>query len=184
MRRGLVYLLGAAFLTLIICVAWWTSGTELPPTVEPYAVRDGDTAESIAEAFEISADRLAATNGASLDSFRPESGQVILVPPPETSSVDVWTVHGIGVAAEVLGVLMSFWLALVAGLLPAGLRREVLGIGLALGIASYAASQGVAPESPQLTPQFVFGAIKDGFAWSAAFPLFASAFGLTRSGGK
>ncbi len=178
MKQGLLYLLGAILLVLIVSVAWWSREMERDLAPRLYTVGEGETAETIATDLGVGAADLAAANNATVEEFKPRPGHVILVPAPELSALDVWKAHLTGLVAEVLGVLMSFWLALVAGLLPATYRRQILGIALVLGVASYAASHGIATGAPQLTPQFVFGAIKDGFAWSAAFPLFARAFGF------
>ncbi len=184
MTRWLVYALAALFLALIISVAWWTLSVTEGAEATMYTVQAADTAHSIADDFGVDAGTLAVANDSTIAGFEPKEGEVIAIPPVSQEQPSVWVVHSIGLTAEVVGVLMSFWLALVAGLLPADLRGQILGIGLVLGLASYAAAQGVAPGDPQLTPQFVFGAVKDGFAWSAAFPLFATAFGLVRSLGR
>lgn len=180
MRHALLYLLAAIFLVLIVSVAWWTREFVSRVEVELYTVPVGQTVESMAGELGVTPEELAVANDKTVATFKPQPGQEIRVPPREPTAVDIWKVHIVGLLAEALGVLMSFWLAIVAGLLPTGLRRQILGIALVLGIASYAAVQGIAPGEPQLTPQFVFMAIKDGFAWSAAFPLFARAFGFTR----
>jgi LysM repeat protein len=184
MTRGLIYLLAAIFLSLIISIAVWTIRATESQGPGVYTVKQGESAESIAESLGVTTAQLAEANDASATGFDPQPGEVIKVPAPAADQPSVWVVHAIGVCAEMVGVLLSFWLALVAGLLPKGLRTQVLGISVALGIASYAAAQGVAPGDPLLTPQFVFAAIKDGFAWSAAFPMFAAAFGLARAVGK
>lgn len=184
MTRWLVYFLAIVFLALIISVAWWTLNITEGAQATVYTVQPSDTVQSIADGFSLDADTLAAANDSKVADFEPQPGDVIVIPPSSQVQQSVWTVHAIGLTAEVVGVLMSFWLALVAGLLPAELRGQILAISFVLGLASYAAAQGVAPGDPQLTPQFVFGAVKDGFAWSAAFPLFAAAFGLVKSLGR
>jgi hypothetical protein len=177
-RQALLYLLAAVFLALIVSVAWWTREVRLGPAATVYEVQSGDTPAAIAERFEVSPAALAEANEAPPGAFAPRPGDEILIPAPASAPLAVWGVHGVGLVAEVVGVLMSFWLALVAGLLPARVRGQILGIGLVLGLASYAAGQAVAEADPRLTPQFVFESIKDGFTWAAAFPLFARAFGV------
>ena len=66
----------------------------------------------------------------------------------------------------------------IMGLVPKSIRGQILGISLVLGIASYSAAMATRVVNPPLTPQFVFGAVKDGFVWAAAFPMFARAFGM------
>jgi len=160
MRSALLYLLAAVFLVLIVSVAWWSREFVVPAVARiHYVAQPGDTLPKIATEHGLSPAVVAKANGFDEGMQGVEPGTEIVIPPAPKSATDVWGAH-------------------LAGLLPSHLRGQVLGIGLVLGVASYAATQSAATGSPDLTPQFVFGAIKDGFAWSAAFPLFARAFGL------
>jgi len=86
--------------------------------------------------------------------------------------------HAFGLISELVGVFLSMWLTRTAGLLPKRLQRQILGISVAIAIVSYAGGRyAVADALPSLSPQFVFQAIKDGFAWSTSLPLFAKALG-------
>lgn len=179
MRSALLYVLAAVCLALIVSVAWWSREVTLrsvQPT--PYAVRGGDTITSIARDQGLSPGVVAELNNMEVE-HPLTPGQKIQLPAKETAPPNMWLVHAAGLGAEILGVLMSFWLSLVAGLLPAGFRKQVLGISAVLGLASYAAGHAADTTALDLTPQFVFRAITDGFAWSSAFPLFARAFGIT-----
>jgi hypothetical protein len=180
MRKGLLYVLAAIFLVVIVSVAWWSLAAQQKAGGGTYTVQPGDTVASVTKQFGVSATALADANGITPTALpmKMTPGQTIEVPPTEQTSVDVWKTHLVGLTAEIVGVLMSFWLAMAGGLLPREIRRQVLGISLVLGVAAYSANQGVAPGTPQLTPQFIFNAIANGFAWSAAFPLFARAFGI------
>ncbi len=183
MRAAALYLVGAVLLVAIVSIAWWTRGF-LPPPPAPDAVRTtytaqaGDTVDSVAASLDVEAQALADANDKSSTTAALAPGETLDVPAPAPSLVDTWKVHGVGLGAQILGVLLSFWLSILTGVLPkTPLRRQVLGISLVLGIASYASAQAVAGDA-RLTPQFVFGAIKDGFLWSAAFPMFARVLGV------
>ena len=121
--------------------------------------------------------RVAEANDLPSTDSQPQPGTALTVPAPETTTWSEWGTHLLGLAGTVLGVFMSLWLALVAGLLPKPIRRQLLGISLVLGISSYAASAAVAGPV-LLTPAYIFGTIKDGFAWAAAFPMLARALGI------
>lgn len=183
MRAAALYLAAAVLLVVIVSVAWWTRGF-LPAPPAPDAVRTtytaqaGDTIESVAGSMSIDPAALADANDKTSTTAALQAGEELEVPPATPSLVDTWKVHGVGLAAQILGVLLSFWLSILTGVLPkTPLRRQILGISLVLGIASYASAQAVAGDA-QLTPQFVFGAVKDGFLWSAAFPMFARVLGV------
>jgi hypothetical protein len=101
---------------------------------------------------------------------------------PSGAQDSVWLVHVVGLLSETFGVFLSFYLARAAGMVPQRLRGQILTLSLVLGIASYATTNAAAIVTPTLTPPFVFSAIKDGFVWAAAFPMFASAFGMADEG--
>ncbi len=185
MRKAALYLAAGLCLMLIVSLAWWTRDfmphvpADAVETVTRYTVQTGDTAATIASAFEVAPIQLAEANAmADPAQLEIKPGQVLLVPQAEHSLTSTWGAHLGGLGAEVLGVLLSFWLAAMAGVLPKHIRRQILGISLALGIVSYAAAQAVAVKQATLTPQFVFAAIKDGFMWAAAFPMLAQVLGI------
>jgi LysM repeat protein len=173
-----LYLLAAVFLAAIISLAWWTRLAETPRVHE---VRTGETLDGIADEYEVSPADLAEANDDTVSTIVIEPGETLVVPTTPPSGLDVWYAHAAGLGAEILGVLLSFWLALIAGMTPSGYRKQILGISVVLGIASYASTWAVTDAVPLLTPRFVFSALKDGFAWSAAFPMFAAAFGFGRA---
>jgi len=177
-RSALLYLLAAVFLAAIVSLAWWTWLTEAPRLHE---VRAGETLDGIAQEYEVSPADLAEANDDTVSTIVIEPGETLKVPPPPPSVLNMWSAHAAGLGAEILGVLLSFWLALIAGMAPAGYRKQIFGISVVLGIASYASTWAVTDAVPLLTPRFVFSALKDGFAWSAAFPMFAAAFGFGRA---
>jgi len=175
MRKGILYLFAAGALVLIVSIGWWTRDYLQQ---QKYIVQLGDTVVSIAAELEVSPRDLATANGASPENLPLEPGDELIVPAPSATSLAVWRTHGVGVAGEILGVFMSLWLALVAGLLPKTIRRQILGISLVLGLTSYATIYAVVPAPLSLTPAFLFATIKDGFAWAAAFPMLARALGI------
>jgi hypothetical protein len=178
MKTALLYVLGGLMLALVVSVAWWTR-LVVEPT--PHQIAAGETVVGISRDRGVTMEAIAEANNLSVGQLEAlDTGEIVAIPPRTPSGLDVWKVHGVGLGAEILGVLLSFWLALVAGLLPKGYRQQMFGISAALGLASYAGSHAVAAETPLLTPEFVFGSVKDGFAWAAAFPLFASVFGVSR----
>lgn len=185
MRQAALYAAAALCLILIVSLAWWTRDflpavpAEAVETVTRYTVQEGDNATAIAQAFRVAPQALAEANEqADPLKLTVQPGQVLLVPQAEPSLGTVWKVHLGGLGAEILGVLLSFALAAMAGALPSHIRRQILGISLVLGIVSYAAAQAVATKEAALTPQFVFGALKDGFMWAAAFPMLAQVLGI------
>lgn len=186
MRAATLYIAAAICLVLIVSMAWWTREfIPLPPdpsaveTTVRYEVQAGDSAEAIAEGFKIDLGELTAANPSSMAGDAPlQPGETLVIPMPDAGLLSTWGVHGLGLLAELVGVLLSFWLAAMTGILPKTVRRQVFGIAAVLAIVSYAASQSVAAENPLVTPQFVFGALKDGFMWSAAFPMLARLLGI------
>lgn len=185
MRRAALYLAAALCLVLIVSLAWWTREfiprvpQDAVETTTHYTVQEGDSTALIAEAFQVAPADLAKANAmADPAQLQVTPGQVLLVPQPAPSLTSTWGAHLGGLGAEVLGVLLSFWLAAMAGVLPRHIRKQILGISLALGLVSYAAAQAVAVKEAALTPQFVFAAIKDGFMWAAAFPMLAQVLGI------
>ncbi len=185
MKQAALYAAAALCLILIVSLAWWNRDfmpavpAEAVETVTRYTVQDGDDLAGIATSFRVAPQALAEANDqADPVKLRVQPGQVLLVPEPEPTLGAVWKVHLGGLGAEILGVLLSFALAAMAGALPRQIRRQILGISLVLGIVSYAAAQAVATKEALLTPQFVFAAIKDGFMWAAAFPMLAQVLGI------
>ncbi|MFQ5460241.1 MAG: LysM peptidoglycan-binding domain-containing protein [Anaerolineae bacterium] len=178
MKSALLNGLAAVFLAAIAAVAWSTHGLPPAPVDHPYTVASGDTAPSIAGDADLSLTELAEANASTAASFRPVPGQVIIIPAPKPTLSDEIAIHGAGLAAEIVGVIMSLWLAFFTGLLAKGHRRQIVAISLVLGVASYAADQAGGTRVPAVTPSFLFAALRDGFAWSAAFPMFARALGL------
>ena len=185
MRAVTLYLAAAACLILIVSMAWWTR--EFIPTPDPdtvkttmsYTVQTGDSVESIAEDFHVDAEVLAEANiGRLSPGSEVEPGQTVVIPEPDSGLIDIWGVHGLGLLAELIGVLLSFWLSAMIGILPKRVRGQIFGIAAVLAIVSYAASQSISSANPLLTPQFIFGALKDGFMWSAAFPMLARLIGI------
>ncbi len=179
MRKGILYLFAAAALALIISVAWWTREyVARHYESQVHTVQAGETAEGIANDYGVTLDELASANDAQPEAMSVTPGEPIVVPIPSPTPVNEWLTHLIGLGGTVLGVLMSLWLALVAGLLPKRIRGQVLGISLVLGVASYASTYAVVQGPVLLTPTFLFIAIRDGFAWAAAFPMLARALGI------
>ncbi len=183
MRSATLYVAAALCLVLIVSLAWWTRDfIPLPPEPDAlttqYTLQEGDSPESVAEAFRVSEAALAEANAAaSIDQLPGAAGSTIVIPGGRDLA-RTWGVHAAGLLFELIGVLLSFWLAAMVGLLPRSVRAQVFGISLVLAIVSYAASQSVATSNPLLTPQFLFGALKDGFLWSAAFPMLAKLLGI------
>jgi hypothetical protein len=177
MRQGILYIFAALALVLIVSVAWWTRES-IDRNTRVYTVQPGDTEETIAEDHNVSRAQLATANDADVGEMELQPGATIILPVISPTAPEVWITHLVGIGGEMLGVFMSLWLALVAGLLPKHIRRQVLGISVVLGIVSYATTRAVLPDAVLLTPAFLFAAIKDGFAWAAAFPLLARALGI------
>ncbi len=175
MKAAVLYVLAGLMLALIVSVAWWTRLAEKP---SEHTVRQGETIETLAADFGVEPELIARTNGTTVDEFNIRPGEPVLVPAVPATGSGVWLAHGAGIVAEIGGVLLSFWLALVAGIVVRGYRQQILGISVALGIASYAASHAGVDQAIAITPGFLFASMKDGFMWAAAFPLFAAAFGM------
>lgn len=182
-RAAALYLVAAVMLVVIVSVAWATRSSMpvLPPNAvqTTYIAQPGDTIASVAESLDVAPEALVEANDLPATTTSLQQGQEIEVPADAPTWRQSAGVHGAGILAQILGVFMSFWLSILTGILPkTPIRRQVLGMSLVLGLASYAAAQSVATETAHLTPQFLFSAIKDGFLWSAAFPMFARALGI------
>jgi LysM repeat protein len=178
MSKTMLYLFAALAIVLMVSVAWWTREYMTKHLPQVYVVQAGDTPQTIAEAKKVTAEDLASANDAQPDAWIIVPGKPITIPPPKTTAVDEWWTHLVGLGGTILGVFMSLWLALIAGLLPKPIRRQVLGISLVLGLTSYATTHAVAGPVVLLSPAFLFASIKDGFAWAAAFPMLARALGI------
>ena len=181
MRQATLYVFAAAALVLIVSVAWWTREsvrTTVAVDTVQYTVQPGDTVEKIAKDHGVTLAALLTANNLPPGDVTLTPDQPIVVPPKPADVKTVWLTHLLGMSGEVLGVLMSLWLALVAGMLPKHIRRQVLGIAVVVGIVSYASTHVVVGEPVLLSPTFLFIAIKDGFAWAAAFPMLARAIGI------
>lgn len=177
MRQGLLYVFAALALVLIVSVAWWTKSS-LEQDARTYTVQAGDTELDIALDHSVSVTDLAVANNAEVGKIPVETGKVLAIPSPSPTPVTVWFTHLVGILGVMLGVFMSLWLALAAGLLPKPIRKQVLGISMVVGLVSYASTYAVVSQDVVLTPTFLFIAIKDGFAWAAAFPMLARALGI------
>ncbi|MEO8085133.1 MAG: LysM domain-containing protein [Ardenticatenales bacterium] len=186
MKALALYLLAVLFLVLIAFTGWtgWrgvpvAGGHILHETaVQTMTVGEGgDTVPGVAEKLGVSADELAKANDLATTASLP-AGTELTVPASSRGWQSLLGTHSAGLGAEFLGVFMSFWLALAIGIIPKGYRVQIFSISFVLALASYAAAQAGAAGNPDLSPQFLFGAIKDGFAWSTAFPMFAWALGI------
>lgn len=178
MKGALLYILAGLMLVLIVSVAWWERLAEQP---SEHIVRQGETLTSISTDLGVEPGAIADANGVEVNEIIIRPGVTILVPKVPTTGTGVWLAHGAGIIAEITGVLLSFWLGLVAGIVPRGYRQQILGISAALGVASYAANYAGTDQAISITPGFLFTSIKDGFMWAAAFPLFAAAFGMRQN---
>lgn len=192
MKALALYVLALAFLAAIAFIGWtgWrgapVGGGLTVRTVPMQTVKigqGGDTLPGVAEQLGVSAEALAQANDLATTA-QLAAGTELTVPPTEPEWQRLLGTHAAGLGAEFLGVFMSFWLALAVGIIPKGYRVQIFGISFVLAFASYAAVQAGAIGNPEMTPQFLFGAVKDGFAWSTAFPMFAWALGIReRKGG-
>lgn len=186
MKALALYLLALLFLLLIAFIGWtgWrgvpVSGGHIlrESAVQTVTVGEGGaTLPGVAEKLGVSAEALAKANDLATTANLP-AGTELTVPPAPHGWQTLLGTHSAGLGAEFLGVFMSFWLALAVGIIPKGYRVQIFSISFVLAFASYAAAQAGAIGDPELTPQFLFGAVKDGFAWSTAFPMFAWALGI------
>lgn len=186
MKALALYILAAGFLAVIALFGWmgWR-GAPLGGGLTMHASalqtvtigQGGDTVPGVAAKLGVTAEELAKANDlaatASLD-----AGDELTVPQADTDGLALLSTHAAGLGATFVGVFMSFWLALAVGIVAKGYRPQIFSMSLVLALASYAASQAGAAGPPVLTPPFLFEAIKDGFAWSSAFPMFAWALGI------
>lgn len=182
MRSALLYIIAAAFLALIVSVAWWTREF-VGPTPDPaamqvtYTAQAGDTLDSVAESMKIPPADLAAANDLPATNAPLTPGTTLTVPVAESSYFATWGVHLAGLGAVIVGVLLSFTLARLTGVMPKRASRQILGVSLIIGLAAYSAAHAVGP-NPAFTPQFVFTSLQIGFMWAAAFPMVARALGM------
>ncbi len=162
---------------LIIAATSWSTWMTVPPPAGWYhVVQAGETLASIALKYGVTVEALAQANDITpTEDVYP--GQSLLIPERRISRLEEWGVHLLGLGGEAVGVFISLWLTRAAGLLPNHVRRQIVGISLAIALVSYATSQAAQRGAAILSPQFLFQTIKDGFAWSTSLPLFAKAFG-------
>jgi len=187
MKALALYVLALGFLAVIAFVGWsgWR-GARLDrglvvhtTTMQVVEIgKGGDTLPGIAAELGVTVDDLKLANATLSPTAILTEGTEVTVPPEAMTWQKLLGTHSAGLGAEFLGVFLSFWLALVVGILPKGYRAQMFGISFVLALASYAAMQAGVVGNPEMTPQFLFGAIKDGFAWSSAFPMFAWALGF------
>lgn len=192
MKALALYVLATGFLIVIGLIGW--SGWRGAPlggglTMHASALHTvtvgegGDTIPGVAGKLGISAESLAKANDLAATATL-DAGTELTVPPEATDWREAFSTHAAGLGAAFIGVFMSFWLSLAVGIVAKGYRAQIFSISFVLALASYAATQASAAGQPVLTPQFLFASIKDGFAWSSAFPMFAWALGIRdRKGG-
>lgn len=186
MKALALYVLATAFLIVIGLVGWsgWRGAplggglTLHASSLQTVTIGEGgDTVPGVADRLGVSADALAKANDLAATATL-DAGAELTVPPEATDWRKAFSTHAAGLGAAFIGVFMSFWLSLAVGIVAKGYRAQILGISFVLALASYAATQASAAGQPVLTPQFLFASIKDGFAWSSAFPMFAWALGI------
>jgi len=192
MKALALYVLAAGFLIVIGVIGWsgWRGAplggglTLHASSLQTVTIGEGgDTVPGVADKLGVSADALAKANDLAATATL-DAGAELTVPPDASDWREVWSTHLAGIGAAFVGVFMSFWLSLAVGIVAKGYRAQIFSISFVLALASYAATQASAAGQPVLTPQFLFASIKDGFAWSSAFPMFAWALGIRdRKGG-
>jgi hypothetical protein len=175
MSRRLLAL--AAGLMAVVLLVGWATAVQRDRYLS--GIRAQETLAHVVAAYELSADDLMRADGLGVTLTAVPEGKLLIDPAPAASLSSVWGVHAVGMLAEVAGVLMSFWLARAAGMVPQRLKGQILGLSLILGVVSYSTAHATSVVGPVLTPQHLFASLKDGFVWAAAFPMFGRAFGLS-----
>ena len=177
-RAGGVHLLIGLLLVFLIVDAGLATWLLTPPLTRSYVVQPGETVVDIADRFSVHEQAIV-----QLNRLRPgsivQSGQVLLIPMAPLGPFLQWGLQLVGVLGTLAGVLISAWLCSLCGLLPTGAKAQITGISLAVAIIHYVVIQVSGSNVPAvITPLFVLGAIKDGFAWSSLLHLVSKALGF------
>lgn len=176
-RGGLYWAIGLLLIFVIIDVALAT-WLITPPGHLTHVVQPGDTVDAVAARYHLHPQVLMEAN-----SLRPGEGlvdrQALSIPTAPLAPFSEWELQLIGLGSTLLGVWISFSMANMTGLLPGYLRGRILTVSLAVALVSYATIQASRGE-PQtaISPMFILGCIKDGFAWSVSVPLLGKLLGL------
>ena len=164
-----------AFLAVDVALATWLL---TPPLSRQYLVQPGETLADVARLTRTHEQIILEAN-----SLRPgtvlQPGQMLSIPTPPLGPLLNLPVQFAGLAGTLLGVLMSFWLCRLAGLMPADYAGRILGVTLFVSAVSYLAGQAAARQMiTNVTPMFVLDSARAAFAWSVSVPLMASALGF------
>jgi LysM repeat protein len=182
-KRGDIYLLAALLLLFLVIDIGQATWLLTPPLTRKYVVQPGETLADVAGRYHVAGAAILQASGLH-SGIAVEPGLVLSIPLPALASLRQWNVQWVGLLGTLVGAALSFWLALVTGLLPRSARFRIFAISLALALIGYAALQVSSSEVPAIiTPLFVFDAIKDGFAWSISVPLLAKALGFAPATG-
>lgn len=177
--RGNVYLVaGLALLILVLYIAQAT-WLATPPVTRKYIVQPGETLGGISERYGVHPQGILQASG-----LRPgvpvEVGQILTIPLLALAPLRQWNVQWAGVLGTLLGVLAGLGLAHFSGLLRRGTRGLIIVVAVILAFVNYASTQVTSAQlQAAATPEFVFNAATDGFAWSTLLPLLFAAIGLS-----
>ena len=173
-----IYLLIALLLLFLIIDIGLATWVLAPPLTRQYIVQPDETVADIANKYHLHEQVIVQSND-----LRPgnlvQPGQVLSIRvTPLTPFLD-WQLQLVGLAGTLVGVLISFWVCHLSGLLPRGLGGRVISLSLAVAVVNYVIIQASSSAMPAaITPLFVLNSVKDGFAWSTGLLLLAKALGI------
>lgn len=175
-RIGGTYVLIALLLVFLIVDVGLANWLLTPPLLRKHLVQPGETVASIASRYEIHPQALIEVNDL-LPGTMLGPGEVVSVPSPPLAPLLDWEAPLVGLAATVVGAIIGLWLCHLSALLPAGVGFPLAGLAVPivhLIIVQLSSNQAY----PTLTPLSALNWVKDGFAWSVAPILLATALGL------
>jgi len=180
-KGGGIYFLIGLLLIFLIIDAGLATRLLTPSLTRSYVVQPGETLADIADKFKVHEQVIVQKNR-----LRPgspvQSGQVLWIPMSPLGPLLQWELQLVGIAGTLVGVLVSFWLSNLSGLLPKDANVAIMGSSLAVAIIHYAVIQVSGSEMPAvITPLFALNSVKDGFAWSTVLLLLSRALGFGRA---
>jgi len=174
MRSALLILFAILLVVGIGAGAWWARQAAQPlshtvasgETLANVAMRYGVTPSELAEANELGVDK-------GIDTLKLPIGTALSVPRHAATQRDVMVAYGIGLLAEVGGLLVAYILALMVGILARRRRRQALSLAILVGLVSYVITVAARVDAPPTVPALVSWSLRDGFTCAGLIVMFS-----------
>lgn len=175
-RIGSTYVLIALLLIFLIIDVGLANWLLSPPVLQKHLVQPGETVASIADRYAVHPQEIMAENNL-LPGTTLRPGAAISVPSTLLTPLLEWEMHLVGLAATMVGAVIGLWLCHLSALLPPGVRFPLAGIAVPF-VHFMTVQLSSSQASITMTPLSVLNWVQDGFAWSVAPILLATALGF------